>query len=285
MKKIRLDLLLLELGLFDQREVARTAIMDGGISVDGQKVTKPGTPVSADAKVSLASGWGKPKFVSRGGLKLEKAILQFSIDPSERICLDLGASTGGFTDCLLQYGASCVYAVDVGYGQLDWSLRNNPKVIVKERVNARHLKPDELYASDAARATLAVMDVSFISLLKVLPAAIGLLAPCSFEIIALIKPQFEAGREAVGKGGVVRSPAVHIQVIERLFEQAGDLGLQPCGLTFSPLKGPAGNIEYLWQLKAAAQCSELPVRGQLISIGEVVASAFQTLNQLNSDDT
>ncbi len=259
--------------------------MDGGISVDGQKVTKPGTPISANAKVALASSWGKPKFVSRGGLKLEKAILQFSIDPSQRVCLDIGASTGGFTDCLLQHGALCVYAIDVGYGQLDWSLRNNPKVIVKERVNARHLKPDALYAPDAAPATLAVIDVSFISLSKVLPAVIGLLAPCSYEIVALIKPQFEAGREAVGKGGVVRLPAVHMQVIERLFEQSSDLGLQPCGLTFSPLKGPAGNIEYLLHLKVAAECSELSSPKPAISIAEIVASAFQTLNQPNSDET
>jgi 23S rRNA (cytidine1920-2'-O)/16S rRNA (cytidine1409-2'-O)-methyltransferase len=286
MKKTRLDLLLLERGLFDNREVAQAAIMDGGISIDGKKVTKPGMPVSLDANVTLASSWGKPRFVSRGGLKLEKALLEFKLNPNERICLDIGASTGGFTDCLLQQGARCVYAVDVGYGQLDWSLRNNPKVVVRERVNARHLTAETLYEFGSPRATLAVMDVSFISLLKVVPAVVGLLSADSFEIVALIKPQFEAGREAVGKGGVVRSPEIHVQVITRLLQKAGELDLRASGLTFSPLKGPAGNIEYLvyWKAATGKDFTNGQAATGTISVEETVATAFQALNSSSSPE-
>jgi 23S rRNA (cytidine1920-2'-O)/16S rRNA (cytidine1409-2'-O)-methyltransferase len=247
----RLDLLIVELGLLPSRQVAQTAIMDGGVLVNGNKVTKPGTAIKPDAKIELVGNWRDTKFVSRGGYKLERALEQFNFDPSNKICLDLGASTGGFTDCLLKHGAAKVYAIDVGKEQLDWSLKQDPRVIVKDKTNARTLKPEELYESvDVPRATLAVADLSFISLTKVLPAAVNLLAANDSDIIALIKPQFEAGREAVGKGGVVRDKATHQAVLREVVESAANLGLQIIDITHSPIKGPAGNIEFLghWRL-------------------------------------
>lgn len=271
-KRKRLDLLVVELGLCASREAARTAIMDGGILVDGRKETKPGSAIPGAAKVELAAGWGPPKYVSRGGLKLEKALAEFAVRVEGRVCLDIGASTGGFTDCLLKHGASRVYAVDVGYGQLDWSLRNDPRVVVKERVNARAISPELLYAAGSKRADLAVIDVSFISLAKVLPACLSCLDSQDPEIICLVKPQFEAGREAVGKGGVVRDPAAHVRVLESVLGRAAALGLQPHGLTFSPLTGPAGNIEYLvdWQARGSAQRFD-PT--------SLVGQAFETLKR------
>lgn len=282
MKKQRIDLLLVELGLFESREFARTAIMDGGILVNGQKVTKPGTAITANSQVAVAPGWGPPKYVSRGGLKLEKGLEEFKVDPGGRVCLDIGASTGGFTDCLLKHGASRVYAIDVGYGQLDWSLRQDSRVVVKERVNVRQLTPEKLYQPGDAWAEIAVIDVSFISLVKILPACLSLLDSRDPELICLIKPQFEAGREAVGKGGVVRSPEVHIQVIESLVKSAAELGLQTRGLSFSPIKGPAGNIEYLinWtpgmtkDPSSGARTREVPPP----AVNVLVYQAFQTLN-------
>src|SRR5262249_4252824 len=171
-KGLRLDVRVLDLGLFDSREAAQAAIMDGGIVVDGQTVTKPGISVSANAKIELAPGWGKPKYVSRGGLKLERALQIFKVSAAGRICLDIGASTGGFTDCRLKHGARRVYAVDVGYGQLDWSLRNDSRVVVRERVNARNLTADSLYSAGDEWASLASIDVSFISAAKILPACL-----------------------------------------------------------------------------------------------------------------
>ena len=257
MKKQRLDLLLLELGLFSSREAAQAAIMDGAVLVNKQKVTKSGTPVAEGSQVDLLAGWGQAKYVSRGGLKLEKALREFAVDVSGRICLDIGASTGGFTDCLLKSGAQRVYAVDVGYGQLDWSLRQDSRVVVKERINARHLTPEILYQPGQQWADLAVVDLAFISLVKVLPAILSLLDTHGYDLICLIKPQFEAGRESVGKGGVVRSPAVHIQVIESLLEKGAELGLVARAATFSPIKGPAGNIEYLVHWSDSG-CSRVP---------------------------
>ncbi len=271
MKKQRLDLKLIELGLFESREVARTAIMDGGILVDGEKVTKPGAAVAEKSTITIAPGWGTPKYVSRGGLKLEKALSEFAIDPSGRVCLDVGASTGGFTDCLLKQGARLVYAIDVGYGQLDWSLRKDSRVIVKERVNARLLTPEALYENNSPVADFAVIDVSFISLAKILPACVSLLHKDKKELACLIKPQFEAGREAVGKGGVVRSPQVHEQVINAVIQEASRHGLATLALTYSPVKGPAGNIEYLIHLKAGENAGEF-------SVSEVVSGAFATLS-------
>lgn len=244
--KKRLDLVLEERGLCASRQQARTAIMDGAVLVDGHKVTKPGMQVKDDALIELTGSWRElKKFVSRGGLKLEKALDTFLIDVSNRCCLDVGASSGGFTDCLLKRGAAMVYAIDVGYGQLDWSLRSDPRVVVRERINARTLTRDSLYAAAADTiATLAVMDLSFISATKVLPAVMLCLAD-SAEIVALIKPQFEAGPQLVGKGGVVRKADTHELVLVDVLKATAEMGLQLAGLTFSPVKGPAGNIEFL----------------------------------------
>ncbi len=253
-KTSRLDVLILERGLVPSRQVAQTAIMDGGVVVDGRKITKPGAPIKLDAVIELVGDWRNKRFVSRGGLKLERALNVLGVDPTDRVCLDLGASTGGFTDCLLKHGAAQVYAIDVGHGQLDWSLRQDLRVIVKERTNARNLSPEDLYALDSPRANLAVADLSFISLTKILPAASTLLVEDSAQIIALIKPQFEAGREAVGKGGVVRLKATHEAVLRNVIEFAAKIGWHLAGITYSPVKGPAGNIEFLalWQRNTTA---------------------------------
>lgn len=243
---MRLDLLLEELGFFSSRQVAKTAIMDGGVLVNGLKITKPGTLIKDGAKIQITNNWLSQKYVSRGGLKLEKALCDFNVDVKGKVCLDVGASTGGFTDCLLQSQAQFVYAVDVGYGQIAWSLRTDPRVKVIERTNARFLNPVILRdGEDFYRVpSLAVVDVSFISLSKVLPALKECLADDSSEILALVKPQFEAGPEHVGKKGVVRSSSVHSQVINRIVSDAQLAGLFAHDLTFSPLKGPQGNIEF-----------------------------------------
>lgn len=238
MKKSRLDQLVFERGLTTSRERARTSIMSGLVFVDGQRVDKPGTAVSGDARIELR-GEVMP-YVSRGGLKLEKALKAFDICPKGLVCIDCGASTGGFTDVLLKNGAVKVYAVDVGYGQLAWSLRTDERVVVMERTNIRHLTPEML----EERPALAVMDLSFISLKLVLPVVKQLLAP-EGEIVCLIKPQFEAGKEKVGKKGVVRDPGVHLEVIRSVIDHAESLGLVPLGLDYSPIRGPEGNIEYL----------------------------------------
>ncbi len=271
MKK-RLDLIVVELGLLPSRQAAQTAIMDGGILVDGCKCTKPGTAIKPEAKVELLPGWGQAKYVSRGGLKLEKALTEFGVNCEGRICLDIGASTGGFTDCLLKHGASLVYAVDVGYGQLDFALRQDCRVIVKERTNARFLSPELLYGQSDRWAELAVADVSFISLAKVLSSCIPVLCGQRVEIISLIKPQFEAGRSFVGKGGVVRDPAVHVAVLARVLEQVLSLGFKAHGLTWSPLTGPAGNIEFLGHFLRADEVAAPP------DIEAVVREAHLCLN-------
>ncbi len=233
MKK-RLDVLLVEKGLAESREKAQALILAGKVLVNGELVYKPGTFIHPEAKIEVKEGI---PYVSRGGLKLEFAIKTFGIDLRGKVTIDVGASTGGFTDCLLQHGAAKVYAVDVGYGQLAWKLRQDPRVIVLERTNIRYL--DSL----PEPVDLATIDVSFISLRLVLPPVLRLMKP-EAEIIALVKPQFEAGREKVGKGGVVRDPMVHREVLENLVNYAHSLGLVTLGLTTSPLLGPAGNVEF-----------------------------------------
>jgi 23S rRNA (cytidine1920-2'-O)/16S rRNA (cytidine1409-2'-O)-methyltransferase len=241
MKKERLDVLLVQRGLSASRERAKADIMSGLVFVNGQRVDKAGTTVPEDAAVELR-GTG-PAFVSRGGLKLEKALDTFGVDPAGKTCLDCGASTGGFSDCLLQRGAAKLYAIDVGYGQLAWPIRSDPRVVVMERTNIRYVTAEQV----PDPIDLASLDVSFISLRLVLPAVKELLAPAG-EIVCLIKPQFEAGKEKVGKKGVVRDPETHKEVLRAFRENAESLGLGLRGLTFSPIKGPEGNIEYLGHL-------------------------------------
>ena len=246
MKKIRLDQRVFDLKLAESREKAKALIMAGSVYVDGQKETKPGAPVTEEAAIEVRGE--KLPYVSRGGLKLEKALNTFPIDPAGYTCIDCGASTGGFTDCLLQRGAKHVYAVDVGYGQLAWSLRTDERVTVMERTNARNLTPDMF----PERMDMAVMDMSFISLHLVLLAVRSLLKE-NGQVVCLVKPQFEAGREKVGKKGVVRDPAVHREVLENFVAGASGLGFAVAGMSFSPVRGPEGNIEYLAWLKTAGE--------------------------------
>ncbi|MCI8651122.1 MAG: TlyA family RNA methyltransferase [Oscillospiraceae bacterium] len=245
MKK-RLDVLLVEQGLVESRQKAQALIMAGQVYVKGQKVDKAGTPTDPGAPIELRGGG--LKYVSRGGLKLEKAMETWPIRIEGAVCADIGASTGGFTDCMLQNGASKVYAVDVGYGQFAWKLRSDSRVVCLERTNARYLTheevPDEL--------DFASVDVSFISLNLILPALGGLMKP-SAQAVCLIKPQFEAGREKVGKKGVVRDKAVHLEVLEHFFDHARAAGFGVLGLTWSPIRGPEGNIEYLGWLSAGGE--------------------------------
>ncbi|MDK3156543.1 TlyA family RNA methyltransferase [Kamptonema cortianum] len=238
--KQRLDTLLVERALCDSRQMAQRLIRAGEVKVNQQVVDKPGTEVDASAEIQLKA---RSRFVSRGGEKLAKALAIFAIDVSDRICLDGGISTGGFTDCLLQAGAKLVYGVDVGYGQVDWGLRNDPRVILKERTNLRYLQPEELYG-DAELPNFGVVDVSFISLTKILPALKNLLQSPK-ELVLLVKPQFEVGRSRVGKKGVVRDPQARAEAIFQVLQASLSLGWQYGGLTHSPIAGPAGNIEYL----------------------------------------
>ncbi len=249
MQKARLDQRVFELGLAESRERAKALVMAGSVYVGGEKQTKPGAPVSESAVIEVKGD--RLPFVSRGGLKLQKALDEFSIDPDGFVCIDCGASTGGFTDCLLQRGAKRVYAVDVGYGQLAWRLRCDGRVTVMERTNARSLTPDMF----SERMDMAVMDMSFISLRLVLPAVRALLADGG-QAVCLVKPQFEAGREKVGKKGVVRDPAVHREVLEDFIGALGPVGFSLAGLTYSPVRGPEGNIEYLAWLKVGGESIE-----------------------------
>ena len=236
MAKERLDVLVADRGFAESREQARRLILAGQVRVAGDVATKPGHRYEADVEIHVKP---LPRFASRGGDKLEGAFAAFDINVEGAICLDIGASTGGFTDCLLQHGAVKVIAIDVGKGQLHWKLRNDPRVVVMEGVNARHLVAADL----PAVPSFAVVDVSFISLTKILPALIQVLSPKA-EIVTLIKPQFEAGRRDVGKGGVVRDEAVRAQVVARIKTfGTEELGLTCCGVCDSPLKGPAGNVE------------------------------------------
>ena len=242
MKKIRLDQLVFDLGLTESRERAKTTIMSGLVFVNGQRADKPGMQVPPDANVVI-KGAALP-YVSRGGFKLEKALKVFPADPADKVCIDCGASTGGFTDVLLQNGAKKVYSVDVGYGQLAWSLRQNERVVNMERTNIRYISSEQI----PEPIDMAVMDLSFISIKLVLPAVCSLLKDGG-DLVCLIKPQFEAGREEVGKKGVVRDKGVHLSVIESILNFAPSVGMTVMGLDFSPIKGPEGNIEYLCYMK------------------------------------
>ncbi len=240
MKK-RLDILTFEQGLAESREKARALIMSGVVYVNGVKADKAGT--SFDENVLIEVRGSRLKYVSRGGLKLEKALEVFPISVEDKVCLDIGSSTGGFTDCMLQNGAKHVYAIDVGRGQLAWKLRNDPRVTCMEKTNIRYVLPSDL----PEKGSFASIDVSFISLTKVLQPVFSLLSDDGI-IVCLIKPQFEAGREQVGKHGVVRDPAVHEEVIRKILEFSRTLNLYPVRLDYSPVKGPEGNIEYLVML-------------------------------------
>ena len=244
--KSRLDILMVEQGLAPSREKAKAMIMAGEVFVNGEKVDKAGASIPADAQIKV-TGNALP-YVSRGGLKLEKAMNAHHIDLNGAVCADIGASTGGFTDCMLQNGARKVYSVDVGYGQLDWKLRSDPRVVCMERTNARYLTPEQI----PDPLDFASIDVSFISLKLIFPALYGLLRQGG-EIACLIKPQFEAGREKVGKKGVVRDPAVHQEVLEHFLTHARENHFTVLGITYSPIRGPEGNIEYLGYLK---KCDE-----------------------------
>ena len=246
MKKVRLDQRVFELGFTESRERAKTTVMSGIVFVNGQRADKPGMPVDPDADIEVR-GVALP-FVSRGGFKLDKALKVFPIDPAGKTCIDCGASTGGFTDVLLQHGAAKVYAVDVGYGQLAWQLRTDPRVVNLERTNARYLTREQI----PEEIDFFSVDVSFISLKLILPALAGLLKPDG-HAVCLVKPQFEAGREKVGKKGVVRDPAVHLEVLEHFLEHAKESRFTVLGLTYSPIRGPEGNIEYLGYLSRAEE--------------------------------
>ncbi len=242
MAKKRLDQLVFERGLTESRERAKTTIMAGQVFVNGQRSDKPGTPVAEDAKIEI-HGETMP-FVSRGGYKLDKALKVFPVDPAGWHCIDCGASTGGFTDVLLQHGASKVYAVDVGYGQLAWKLREDDRVVCMERTNVRYISSEQI----PELLDIAVMDVSFISIKLILPALKSILKPDA-DIICLIKPQFEAGKEKVGKKGVVRDISVHREVIRDILVFCRENRLSCQGLDYSPIRGPEGNIEFLLWLK------------------------------------
>lgn len=243
--KTRLDVLLVERGLEESRQRAQAMIMSGQVFVEGRRADKPGMAVPSGADIEVR---GKLPYVSRGGLKLEKAVTTFPITLRDAVCGDIGCSTGGFTDCMLQNGAAKVYAVDVGYGQLAWKLRSDPRVVCLERTNARYLSREQV--PDVL--DFASVDVSFISLKLILPPLAALLREGG-QIVSLVKPQFEAGREKVGKKGVVRDPAVHLEVLELFLRHAEEAGLTVRDLTYSPIRGPEGNIEYLGFLEKGGE--------------------------------
>ncbi|MEA5603684.1 TlyA family RNA methyltransferase [Nostoc sp. UHCC 0252] len=271
MAKQRLDTLLVELNLCSSRALAQRLIQAGEVTVNQQLVDKPGTEVDITAQINIKE---RSPFVSRGGEKLSKALSVFAISVVERVCLDGGISTGGFTDCLLQAGAKQVYGIDVGYGQVDWRLRNDSRVILRERTNLRQLRPDELYGENDPIPDLAVVDVSFISLTKILPA-LWQLTQANREAVLLVKPQFEVGRSRVGKKGVVRDPNDQADAIFQVLQTAYELGWKYKGLTWSPITGPAGNIEYLLWL---AMESEIPSL-DLEAIKQITQSATTDLRK------
>ena len=260
--KKRLDVLLTERGHAENRTKAQAIIMSGLVYVQGQKANKPGVSYEESVEIEVRSV-GCP-YVSRGGLKLEKALRDFGVDPTGFVCSDSGASTGGFTDCLLQQGAKKVFAIDVGYGQLDWKIRSDPRVVVMERTNVRYVTPEQL----GEPLDLSVVDVSFISLRIVLPVIKTFLKPTG-QVLCLIKPQFEAGKEKVGKKGVVRDPATHKEVLDDFVALAGELGMAILGLTFSPVKGPEGNIEFLGHLTLAEREGICPDTQKLVEMAHV----------------
>ncbi len=270
MDKERLDMLVVKKGLCESREKAKSSIMAGLVYVNGERADKPGSNYPADSEIQLKENLNP--YVSRGGLKLDKAIRYFSIGLRGKSTLDIGASTGGFTDCMLKNGAVKVAAVDVGYGQLAWTLRNDERVLNMERTNIRYVKPEDIGFS----ADFASIDVSFISLKKVLMPVSALLKPGAGEVICLIKPQFEAGREKVGKHGVVRDINVHRQVLAEVVTYALEIGYLFRGITFSPIKGPEGNIEYLCYLSLESGLSD--VTEILPKLAEAVECSHNELN-------
>ena len=263
--KKRLDVLLTEQMYADSRSKAQAIIMAGQVYVNGQKADKPG--ISYEENVQIEVRGVTCPYVSRGGLKLEKALRDFGVKPEGYVCSDSGASTGGFTDCLLQQGAKKVFAIDVGYGQLDWKIRSDERVVVMERTNIRYVTPEDL----GEPLDLSVIDVSFIGLEIVLPTIKTLLKPDCGQVLCLIKPQFEAGKENVGKKGVVREPKIHQMVLDNFVSLANGLGFTILGLTFSPVKGPEGNIEFLAHLTLADTAGIQP------DTGAIVAQAHETL--------
>lgn len=270
-KKQRLDVLLVEKGLAPSREKAKAIIMAGIVYVDGNKEDKAGTTFPENAVIEV-KGKTLP-YVSRGGLKLEKAMQKFPITLSGKVCMDVGSSTGGFTDCMLQNGATKVYAIDVGHGQLAWKLRNDERVVCMEKTNIRYVVPEDI----DELATFSSIDVSFISLTKVLLPVKNLLTEDG-QVVCLIKPQFEAGREKVGKKGVVRDRAVHEEVIRMVMDYASSIDFYPLALDFSPVKGPEGNIEYLLFLSKNKQDQEI-VDASSIDIKAVVTASHDTLDK------
>ncbi len=278
LKKQRLDLLLVERNLCNSRQLAQRWIQAGEVRVNGAVVDKSGTEISLTAEIEVKA---RARFVSRGGEKLAKALELFAIATLDRVCLDAGISTGGFTDCLLQAGARQVYGIDVGYGQVDWKIRTDDRVILRERTNIRHLTPAELYGEPiegiypVTLPDLAVVDVSFISIAKILPALASLLATPK-ELLLLVKPQFEVGRQAIGKGGVVRDSSAQAGAICGVLAAAVDLGWHYRGLTWSPLTGPAGNIEYLlWLDTIDRELVPPPSLGEIRSLTEAARAGLE----------
>ena len=267
--KERLDVLLVKRGLAVSREKAKAVIMAGNVYVDNQKEDKAGTMFQDTVQIEVRGN--TLKYVSRGGLKLEKAMTHFGVTLKEKVCMDVGSSTGGFTDCMLQNGAVKVYAIDVGHGQLDWKLRNDERVVCMEKTNIRYVVPEDLQEL----ADFSSIDVSFISLTKVLLPVYHLLKE-SGEVVCLIKPQFEAGREKVGKKGVVRDKNVHIEVINNVIEYAKSINFKILNLDFSPVKGPEGNIEYLLYLKKKLNENEEDVE---ITVKDVVENSHKELDK------
>ncbi len=276
-KKQRLDVLLVEKGLAESREKAKAILMAGIVYVDGNKEDKAGTTFAPDVQIEV-KGKTLP-YVSRGGLKLEKAMQQFPITLSGKVCMDVGSSTGGFTDCMLQNGAVKVYAVDVGHGQLAWKLRNDPRVVCMEKTNIRYVTPEDI----EERVDFSSIDVSFISLTKVLLPVKNLLTDKG-QIVCLIKPQFEAGREKVGKKGVVRDRNVHEEVIEMVIAYAASIELYPLALDFSPVKGPEGNIEYLLFLSKNKEDQKI-MDDASIDIHAVVTASHEALDKKQAGET
>lgn len=267
MAKERLDVLLVSRGLAESREKAKAIIMSGNVYVDGQKEDKAGSNFPAEAVIEVRGN--TLKYVSRGGLKLEKAMENFDVTLAGKICMDVGSSTGGFTDCMLQNGAVKVYAVDVGHGQLAWKLRNDERVVCMEKTNIRYVTPEDV----ADKINFSSIDVSFISLTKVLGPVKELLADDG-QIVCLIKPQFEAGREKVGKHGVVRDSAVHLEVIEKVIDFAISIGFEVLNLEFSPVKGPEGTIEYLLHLQKHTEGSYTDVPFEAAQVVEKAHAAL-----------
>lgn len=268
-KKERLDKILVDKGYFETKSRAQASIMAGDVKINGETITKAGHQI--EIKENTTIDIKSMPFVSRGGFKLDKAVKEFNIDLKDKICIDAGASTGGFTDCMLQNGAKKVYAVDVGYGQLAWKLRNDERVKVIERVNIRNCEVSDIYSSEDEKANFSSMDLSFISITKVLENIKKLMQPHDIGIVALIKPQFEAGKDQVGKNGVVKDKDVHIEIIKNIRDFALSLGFYSLNLSYSPVKGPAGNIEYLIYL------SDKDEKKTTFSIEEVVFNAFNSL--------